>query len=220
MEHDELDGAAGLDDLPAALAADLDGAFERLVLTYQHRLYGFALRLAGSPRDAEEIAQDAFLRAYRALATYPAERIGALRPRAWLYQITLNVFRNRARAATPREVSLEGDDGDSAFDIAAAYQERPEVAAETAERRRALAARLVALPRHFRVAVVLRHVEGLSYREIADVLDQPTGTVKAHVHRGTLLLREALREPSEDVWPPRRCATRVGAPGGKGACDD
>jgi RNA polymerase sigma-70 factor (ECF subfamily) len=204
VEHD-LDS---LDDLPAALAADLDRAFERLVVTYQHRLYGFALRLAGSPGDAEEIAQDAFLRAYRALATYPAERVRALRPRAWLYQITLNVFRNRARAALPREVSLEGDDGAPALDIAADHRERPEVAAVAAERRRELAARLSALPRHFRVAVVLRHVEGLSYREIAGVLDQPTGTVKAHVHRGTLLLREALlreallREPSEDVGPP------------------
>jgi RNA polymerase sigma-70 factor, ECF subfamily len=193
VEHDDLD------DLPAALAANLDRAFERLIAAYQHRIYGFALRLAGSPRDAEEIAQDAFLRAYCALATYPAERIRALRTRAWLYQIALNVFRNRARAATPREVSLEGDDGDSALDVAADHRELPEVAAEAAERRSELAARLSALPRHFRAAVILRHVEGLSYREIAALLDQPAGTVKAHVHRGTLLLRESLlREPSED----------------------
>jgi RNA polymerase sigma-70 factor (ECF subfamily) len=189
---------AECDELPAALAADLDGAFERLVLTYQNRIYGFALRLAGRPRDAEEIAQDAFVRAYRALATYPAERVRALRPRAWLYQITLNVFRNRVRSAALREVPLEGDDGAPAYNVESDHQERPEVAAETAERRRELAARLARLPEHFRVAVVLRHVDGLAYHEIADLLDQPTGTVKAHVHRGTLLLRESLlREPSE-----------------------
>jgi RNA polymerase sigma-70 factor (ECF subfamily) len=186
------------DELPAALAADLDGAFERLVLAYQNRIYGFALRLAGSPRDAEEIAQDAFVRAYRALATYPAERVRALQARAWLYQITLNVFRNRVRSGTLREVPLEGDDGSPAYNVESDRQERPDVAAETAERRRELGARLVQLPEHFRVAVMLRHVEGLSYREIADLLDQPAGTVKAHVHRGTLLLRESLlREPSE-----------------------
>ncbi len=186
------------DDLPAALAANLDAAFERLVTTYQHRLYGFALRLAGNPRDAEEIAQDAFVRAYRALATYPAERVRALRPRPWLYQITLNVFRNRARSGGLREVSLDGDAGAPALDVEGDRRDRPEVAVEAAERRQELAARLSVLPAHFRAAVVLRHVEGLSYREIAELLDQPAGTVKAHVHRGTLLLRDALlRQPSQ-----------------------
>lgn len=190
MEHD---------DLAAALAVDLDGAFERLVTTYQHRLYGFALRLARSPRDAEEIAQDAFVRAYRALATYPADRVRALRPQAWLYQITLNVFRNRTRASRLREVSLDGDAGAPARHAESERGERPEVAVEAAERQRELADRLYALPEHFRVAVVLRHVEGLSYREIAELLDQPAGTVKAHVHRGTLLLREALQRELSEV---------------------
>jgi RNA polymerase sigma-70 factor (ECF subfamily) len=66
----------------AALAADLEGSFERLVLAYQDRLYAFALRLSGSPQDAEEVVQYAFVRAYRAAARYPAERVGdlALRP--------------------------------------------------------------------------------------------------------------------------------------------
>ncbi|MGH2517276.1 MAG: RNA polymerase sigma factor, partial [Ktedonobacterales bacterium] len=65
-------------DLSAALAISVDGAYEQVVRTYQHRLYAFALRMCGSPRDAEEIAQDAFMRAYRALRTYPAERVRAL----------------------------------------------------------------------------------------------------------------------------------------------
>ena len=190
MEHD---------DLAAALAVDLDGAFERLVTAYQHRLYGFALRLAHSPRDAEEIAQDAFVRAYRALATYPADRVRALRPQAWLYQITLNVFRNRTRASRPHEVSLDGDSGAPAQHVESERGEQPEVAVEAAERQRELAERLHTLPEHFRVAVVLRHVEGLSYREIAELLDQPAGTVKAHVHRGTLLLREALQRELSEV---------------------
>ena len=67
--------------LEAALARDLEGCFERMVREYQDRLYSFAHRLAGNPQDAEEIAQDAFVRAYRALKTYPAERIRARRSR-------------------------------------------------------------------------------------------------------------------------------------------
>src|SRR5207245_4916500 len=75
--------------LARALADDLDGHFEQLVRTYQDRLYGFALRLTDSRQDAEESTQDAFVRAYRALERYPAERRRELRLRPWLYQIAL-----------------------------------------------------------------------------------------------------------------------------------
>ncbi len=80
-------------DLSAALAADVDGSFEQLVLTFQDRLYAFALRLTGSPQDAEEVTQDAFVRAYRALVSYPDSRIRSLALRPWLHQIVLNIFR-------------------------------------------------------------------------------------------------------------------------------
>src|SRR5512143_2374709 len=72
--------------LEAALAADLDGNFERLVHEYQDRLFGFALRLTRSRPDAEEIAQDAFVRAYRGLKRYGVERVRGIALRAWLYQ--------------------------------------------------------------------------------------------------------------------------------------
>lgn len=78
-------GEAGEEGLEDALAADLDGSFERLVLVFQDRLFGFAFRLSGRREDAEEIAQDAFVRAYRALSTYPPDRIRAIALRAWLY---------------------------------------------------------------------------------------------------------------------------------------
>jgi len=102
-------------DSPSAdLAADLDAAFEGMVRTFQDRLYSFAHRLCGNREDAEEVAQDAFVRAYRALKTYPAERIRALSLQAWLYRITLNVARNRWRGKRVRLVSLEngGADGE------------------------------------------------------------------------------------------------------------
>lgn len=183
-----------MDDLTllTTLARDLDAGFEALALAYQRRLYGLALRLTTSPPDAEEIAQDALVRAYRALATYPAERIEALSLRPWLYQIAVNVWRNRVRRARLREVSLEGDDGATAFEAPAPAETQPERQAESNERRQELGALVATLAPRYRVAVVLRHVYELTYPEIAETLEQPVGTVKANVHRGVRILRAAL----------------------------
>ena len=186
-------------DLLARLAADLDGGFERLALAYQHRLYAFALRLTGQREDAEEIAQDTLVRAYRALGRYPAERVRGLALRAWLFQIALNVARNHARVHRPLLVSLDGEEGRGAPEPSAAAEERPEALVERAEHRQELVALVLALPERYRVAVVLRHVEGLGYREIGAVLGQPVGTVKANVHRGVRLLREAMSQRLSEV---------------------
>src|SRR6266851_4292095 len=94
--------------LSANLAANVDEHFEQFVRTYQDRIYGFTLRLTGNPQDAEECAQDAFVRAYGALHGYPPERRHELRLRAWLYQIALNVVRNRVRRATLGVVPFDG----------------------------------------------------------------------------------------------------------------
>jgi RNA polymerase sigma-70 factor (ECF subfamily) len=200
------------DDLTLALAANLDDHFERFVRAYQDRIYGFALRLSGSPPDAEEIAQDAFVRAYRALARYPAEQVRSLALRPWLYQIAMNVFRNHRRGRRLPVTSLDGEGTESAasFVLTALVdnaRERPDAVAERHETRRRLARLLAELPRRYRASVVLRHVEGLSYAEVAALLDQPVGTVKANVHRGIKLLRAALerdevrsvREPSVGI---------------------
>ena len=185
-------------DLSAALAANLDAAFEQLVLCYQRRLYAFALRMCGSPEDAEEIVQDALVRAYRALKVYPGERVRALALRPWLFQITVNVARNRARVRRPAVLSLQRHDEAEVVEPADDEREQPEIRAEHSERQRELAALVLELPARYRAAVVLRHVDGLSYGEIAGILDQPVGTVKANVHRGVRALRETLvRQLSE-----------------------
>src|SRR5512135_2864132 len=93
-------------DLADRLAADLDGAFETLVRAHADRLYGIALRLTGDGSDAEEVAQDALVRAYRALAGYEAERIRSLRIRPWLAAIAVNLTRNRRRRVADRQPSL------------------------------------------------------------------------------------------------------------------
>jgi RNA polymerase sigma-70 factor (ECF subfamily) len=184
MIHDDASLAAGL-------GADLDGTFEHLVLAYQDRLFGFALRLSGKPAEAEDSVQDAFVRAYRALRKYPEEQRRTLQIRPWLYRITLNVVRNRARGQRPT-VELDGQ-------WPSASSDEPEPLAEAAERRRELARLVAELPHRYRAAVVLRHVQGLPYAEIATILDQPVGTTKANVHRGINLLRESLERQAELV---------------------
>ncbi|TAM61058.1 sigma-70 family RNA polymerase sigma factor [bacterium] len=177
--------------LLAALAADLDGAFETLVARYQHRLFGCAYHLLGDAGDAEEAAQDAFVRAYRALARYGPERIGALALRPWLYRILLNVVRNRVRRKSVPRVPLERHDG-TPLELADRPWERPEAVVERAEAARGLAAAIAALPERLRSPLTLRHIDGLTYAEIAEILRQPLGTVKVYVHRGVGKLREAL----------------------------
>jgi len=182
------------DRLAADLARDLDRSFDALVLAHQDRLYTIALRMLRDPRDAEEAAQDAFVRAYRALATYDVERIRELQIRGWLTTIVLNLCRTRgvrraARGAPP--VSIDDDARPPIEPAAGAAQAPTEVAERHAERERWVA-RLAELPPVYRAAVVLRHVDGLSYPEAAAALGRPEGTVKAQVHRGIGLLRTML----------------------------
>jgi RNA polymerase sigma-70 factor, ECF subfamily len=181
-------------DLPAALAADVDGSFERLVLAFQDRLYAFALRLIGSPQDAEEITQDAFVRAHRALTKYPGSRIRTLALRPWLYQIALNVFRNRVRHRQLQLVPLDQGREEGDLQIEDNKEAQPDTALERAELKASLATLVAALPDRYRLAVVLRHIQGLGYEEMAVILKQPVGTIKANVHRGVRMLREALDE--------------------------
>jgi RNA polymerase sigma-70 factor (ECF subfamily) len=184
------------DDLLGALAVDLDAAFEGLVLAHQDRLYTIALRVLGDPRDAEEIAQDALVRAYRALATYETDRVRALRLRPWLAAIVLNLARNRAtRRREPRTTSLDqpGPDGRSLDERLPLRTDQTEPVAAVVRREGAdrWAALLAELPARYRVPVVLRHVDGLSFAEMSAALAKPEGTLKAQVHRGLALLRAA-----------------------------
>lgn len=185
------------DSLTAALAADLDAAFETLVVSFQDRLYSFAHRLCGNREDAEEVAQDSFVRAYRALKTYPADRIRALALQAWLYRITLNVARNKWRGKRVRLVSLEngGADGEAArraWEAPDAAERRPDSRLEQEQDRAGLASLVATLPERYRAALILRYVEGLRLEEVATILKQPLGTAKSNVHRAVNLLRRAI----------------------------
>ena len=177
-------------ELTERLARDLDGSFELLVRTHVDRCYTIALRVLGNPHDAEEVAQDALVRAHRALAGYDPQRIRELRLRAWLATIVVNLCRNRVRrhplpttplaplVETGHEPRADGSTDPAALALAGADRER-------------LAALLATLPDRYRIPVVLRHVDDLSYAELAEVLGKPEGTLKSQVSRGLAMLRAA-----------------------------
>lgn len=183
------------DRLTADLADDVDHAFDGLVVAHQDRLFTIALRVLGDAGDAEEAAQDALVRAYRALASYDRQRIAELRLRPWLTTIVLNRCRSvasRRASRGPRPMSIDGDPNRPVAEPAAPEVASPAAVAERQAERELWATRLSALPLPYRTAIVLRHVDGLSYPEAAEALGRPEGTVKAQVHRGIALLRTML----------------------------
>ena len=196
MNHADEAGFHQEQALLNSLLADLDRCFEQVVLYYEQRLFAFALRLSGSYEEAQEITQDALVRAYHALSGYSVEQVRSLALRAWLYQIVLNVARNRLRKLRhlPTCVSLEQASTDADEELEGARAEGPEAHLEARERQRLLQQALLTLPLAYREVIVLRHIEGLSYPELARLLNQPIGTVKARVHRGLAQLRQVLAQ--------------------------
>ena len=169
--------------LLARLRAGDPRAFEELVTTYQHRVFGVALRMLGSRAEAEEIAQEAFLRAHRAVVSFRGDaRLGT-----WLYGIASRLCLNRLSSPDRRMAR-----GDAALaDVPATT---PDVAAEVerAELDAALRTAIEELPNEQRLVLVLRDVEGLSYEEIADALALVPGTVRSRLHRARMQLKEKL----------------------------
>lgn len=167
--------------------------FERIVDDYQRRLYGFALRMTGNREDAEEIVQDSFVRAFRALGKMTPEQRSELRLQPWLYTITLNVTRNRLRSKRPTNVALDAlADPDALLNSTQEGPEQPEHVVERGTDLELVEKALLQLPMHLRAAATLRFIEGRSHPEIAEILNQPIGTVKSHVHRAVRILRRIL----------------------------
>lgn len=168
------------------LAADLDASFEELVAGHQQPLFAFVTGLCGDPGRAEEVVQDAFVRAHRALRGYPAERILDLALRPWLFRIALNALRTSLRSRGPHLVLV--DSPPESADPAPG----PEVEALRGEQREGLVRALASIPAEQRAAVLLRHAHDLGYPQIAEVQGRPVGTVKSDVHRGLEALRRRM----------------------------
>lgn len=189
-----------MDDLQLneRLARDLDEAFPDLVHAHVDRCHAIAVRILRDPHDAEEVTQDALVRAYRAMATYEPDRIAALRLRPWLTTILVNLCRNRLRRHRPPTTSL-GPLIEAGFEPVADESTNPEARHARHVSRDQLIALLDGLPERYRIPIVLRHVDDLSYPELAEILGRPEGTLKAQVHRGLALLRAAAQPQLEEL---------------------
>ena len=168
-------------------------AFDELVVKYQDRIYNVAYRMTGHAEDARDVAQEAFLKAFRNLDSF----LGSARFYTWLYRITVNaaISRRRHSAVRPRTVRLGDGSGDrGALPPPDPAQEDPADAANRADVTALVEEAIAGLDAEHRAVVALRDIEGRSYDEIAEILDCPRGTVKSRLHRARNLLREALSE--------------------------
>jgi RNA polymerase sigma-70 factor (ECF subfamily) len=180
--------AAPIDD-PA-----LRARFERDVLPLLPNLYGTALRLTRNPQDAEDLVQEAYLRAYRGFAGFQE----GTNLRAWMYRILTNTFINAYRKRQREPITVQDDEiedwylydrlGESGVEASAETEVLERIPDEDVQRA------LEGLPETFRMAVLLADVEGFSYKEIAEILDIPIGTVMSRLHRGRKALQKALWE--------------------------
>jgi RNA polymerase sigma-70 factor (ECF subfamily) len=179
------DEAAQRDLIRRAQHGNTD-AFGRLVMQYQQAVYNITYRLTGNRQEAEDVAQEAFVKAYRAL-----DRFDARRPFApWLYRIATNtalnwIKRRRPESELDEELSAHGT------------TPNPEIQAITAETADRLRAAVADLPPNYRAVIELRHFQELSYREMSQVLDVSLSDVKSWLFRARRRLRRALAEWQE-----------------------
>lgn len=159
-------------------------AFGELVTRYQTAVFNVCYRLVGERREAEDMAQEAFIRAYERLASYDHERPFG----PWMRRVAANLCLNRLAslpAAAQPEVDEERDPDDPA--------QRPEAVSEQRDDAQHLRTALASLPVHYRAVIELRHYQELSYEEIAESLQLPLSDVKSHLFRARKLLAEKLK---------------------------
>lgn len=168
-------------------------AFDELMVRYHKQAYNIAYRMTGNHADAEDLTQEAFIRAFRFFAQYKRE----LPFDSWLYKIMSNVFvdmlrrRPKAQIRSLDQPVITGD-GEALLEIADSAA-GPEELLMSGEMDVRIQAALNSIPADFRLAVIYADIEGLSYEEIADAMTCSIGTVRSRLHRGRKLLRERLK---------------------------
>lgn len=168
--------------------------FDVLVSRYHKQAYNIAYRMAGNHADAEDLTQEAFIRAFRFFGQYRRE----LPFDSWLYKIMSNVFIDRLRRKPKAKIrSLDQpvitDDGEAQFDVADTAA-GPEDVIMSKEMDTRIQAALETLPEAFRMTVIYADIEGLSYEEIAEATNTNIGTVRSRLHRGRRILRDRLKK--------------------------
>jgi len=166
------------------LRAGQPQAFEELVRSYQHRVFGVAARMLDSAAEAEEVAQEVFLRVHRAIGGFRGEA----KLSTWLYAITSRLCLSRL-GGSERRFAREGDETLARL---ANGRADPAASLERSELDAALHRAIAELPEERRIVVVLRDLEGLAYDEIAAALELPVGTVRSRLHRARMDLKDKL----------------------------
>ena len=173
-----------------SMGGDLD-SFNQLVLRWERPIYALAYRVIGREEDARDVAQETFLRAFRALSGFK----GQAKFSSWLYRITLNLCRDwiRKERRTPVSQAPEGMDI-----IELAGEATPSESIEQLVGRnqlsRAVSRAMAALPEEQRTAIILKEYHGLTFQEIADMLDCPLSTVKTRLYQGLSVVRKQLEQ--------------------------
>ncbi|MCI2975658.1 MAG: sigma-70 family RNA polymerase sigma factor [Ferrimicrobium sp.] len=171
--------------------------FSSDAMQYTENLYSAALRMTHNPADAEDLVQETFLKAYRAYESFQA----GTNLKAWLYRILTNTYINiyRAKKRRPDESNLEDVEDLYLYRrlggleaVAAGRSAEEEVLDRITDTD--VKAAIDSLPEQFRLAVVLSDIEGFSYKEIAEIMDVPLGTVMSRLHRGRRAMQRALLE--------------------------
>jgi RNA polymerase sigma-70 factor (ECF subfamily) len=184
-----------------SMGGDLD-SFNQLVLRWERPIYALAYRVIGREEDARDVAQETFLRAFRALGGFK----GQAKFSSWLYRITLNLCRDwiRRERRAPIAPVPEGVD----LIELASEAEPAETIEDLVSRRelgRAVARAMALLPEEQRTAIVLKEYHGLTFQEIAELLDCPLSTVKTRLYQGLTVLRRQLAQAGvESVFSSQR----------------
>ena len=185
------------EQLVAAFQAGDLSAFDDLSRRWSGKIQGAIYRILGSEEDARDLAQEAFLKAFRSLKSFKGE----CRFSSWLYQIALNLCRDRIRRRRGRTlVSLEDAEAEGQ-DLERQAPSALELVMAN-DRARAVAAAVAALPDDQREVIVLKEYQGLTFAEIADLLGLPTSTVKTRLYRGLVQLRSHLERGGVKSAPP------------------
>jgi len=179
--------------IPSDQAAWVAPSWDDIVRQHADRVYRLAYRLSGNRSDAEDLTQETFVRVFRSLADYTPGTF-----EGWLHRITTNLFLDMVRRRQKIRFDALAED---ASERLASDEPGPERAYEQNNLDPEIQRALDALPADFRAAVVLCDLEGLSYEEIALTLDIKVGTVRSRIHRGRVLLREALAHRAPGTRP-------------------
>ncbi len=158
------------------------GAFDLLVLKYQHKIVNLVMRYVRDPELALDISQEAFIKAYRALPRFRGDSAFY----TWMYRIAVNTAKNHlaAQRRRPMDVELDLQDPEQ-YDLHAKLKETdtPEGVTLSNELKETVERAIAALPEDLRTAIVLRELEGMSYEEIAETMECPVGTVRSRIFR-------------------------------------